>query len=185
MTSRRLLIAVLVGAGFVAAGATAYAQGGKPSVQQAVIDSDRYKYNWKDNTFEFLGNCKVEIKGPDRAVMNSPKMVGKAGKGNQISQITATGPVRFDITTAKDEEGVQRIIRAACAGSATYRGGDRIVTLSGGAEAGMTTVPEDPNIQPGKLTAGTLTINLDTFEIEGDKFHGEMQFVPTDEKKAP
>ena len=186
MMTRALVVAGLACMLLAAAMVTADAQSGKPSVQQATITANKWVYNWKNKTFEFTGNVRVEVKGPDHAVMNSPKMTGKTkGGGNQIYEISAVGPVKFDITTAKDEEGVQRMIRAACAGGAVYRGGDKVVTLSGGAEAVMTTIPEDPSIQPGKMTASTLTINLDTFEIGGDDFKGEMQFMPKEEKKGP
>ena len=185
MKTRVMVVMGLVCVGLSAAGGV-YAQGGKPTVQSADITSDKWTYNWKTKTFTFTGNCRVEVKGPDHAVMTAPNMTGKAsGSGNQITEIVASGPVQFDITTAKDEKGVQQIINAACAGQAVYRGGDKKVTLAGGAEAVMATNPADPNVEPARMTATTLTISLVDFEIGGDGLHIDMQFAPQDVKKGP
>ena len=175
------LVAVAMAAGIVGV----YAQGAKPKVQSADITSEKWSYNWKTKTFTFTGNCRVEVRGPDHAVMTAPKMTGKAaGAASQITEIVATGPVKFDITTAKDEKGVQQIINAACAGQAVYRGGDKVVTLAGGAEAVMATNPADPDVEPAKMTATALTISLDDFEIGGDNLHINMQFAPEEAGKA-
>jgi len=158
------------------------------SAQSADVFSDKFIYKWDKNLFEFTGNCRVEIKGPDSATMVAPKMTGKlAGNSNQITEITAIGPVKFDILTKKDEQGVQRMIKAGCAGEAVYTGGTKVVTLGGGAEAVMTTIPQDPDMQPAMFTGNKLVINLTDFTITGDNVHIEMQ-VPAEAlegKKAP
>ena len=182
MRTRMMVVIMLACMGLGAAG-TALAQGGKPNVQSADITSDKCVYKWKDRTFEFTGNVRVEVLGPDHAVMTAPKMVGKAAGNNQITELTATGPVKFDITTAKDDQGVQRIISAASAGGAVYHGGSKLITMIGGAEAVMTTNPADPDVEPAKFTATTLNISLQDFAMSGEGFHAVMQFVPGETKK--
>ena len=135
--------------------------------QQATITATRKAtYNWKSGEVEFSGNCRVEIKGEDRSLMTSERLSGKfSADGNQIVRITASGPVHFDITGAKDAEGRQRIITADCKGDAQFLGDSRIVKLTGGAEAVMSTVPQPPNTQPAKLTGQTIILDLNTFDV--------------------
>ncbi len=158
------------------------------STRNADIFSDTFTYDWKKNVFEFIGNCRVEVKGPDRATMTAPRMTGKLGqKGAQLAQITAPGPVHFEVTTKKDADGLQRRIVAACAGQAVFEGETSTITLTGGAEAQMTTIPATPDIEPAKFTGDKLIINLKTFTVQGERVHFEVELPPetAEEKKAP
>ena len=156
--------------------AAAVALGAEKKTDQADIRAERFTYHWDSNLWEFTGNCRVEIKGADQATMTAPKMTGKfTEKGTQVSEITAAGPARFDVTTQKTPDGVQRRIVAGCAGEAVYSGATRIVTLTGGAEAEMTVVPADPDAAPTKFSAERLVINLQTLTVEGENVHIEAE----------
>jgi lipopolysaccharide export system protein LptA len=149
--------------------------------QQADITSEKFTYDWAKNQFVFSGNCRVDIKGPDKATLNAPRMVGKvASKSSQISEIAASGPVSFDIVTARDSEGNQRHIVATCSGSAVYNGATRLVTLNGGAQATMTTLPLDPSVQPTRFTGDKLVVDFGANEITGENVHFEVE-VPAQE----
>ena len=154
---------------------------------KADIWSDKFIYHWDTNLWEFIGNCRVEIKGPDKATMKAPKLRGKLTKrGTQLEQITASGPVQFDVLTRKDAEGVQRKIVASCDRDAVYDAGARTVTLTGGAVAEMTTIPQQGDAGPTRFTADRLIINLKTLQVEGDNVHIEAEIpVESEESAAP
>jgi lipopolysaccharide export system protein LptA len=153
--------------------------------QQADITSDKFTYDWGRNQFVFTGNCRVDIKGPDKATLHAPRMVGKVGaKSSQIAEITASGPVSFDIVTQKDAEGSQRHIVATCSGNATYNGATRLVTLNGGAQATMTSLPVDPDVQPTRFTGDKLVVDFGANQITGENVHFEVE-VPAQETTPP
>ncbi len=148
----------------LAAVATSYAA--EKKAREATINSDTMVYNWKKDTFEFTGNCRAELKGDDQASMSGAKITGKFTKGgSSVSEIIAYGPVRFDITTQPDDEGVSRHITAQCKGNGTFSAATKTIRLTGGAEAIMTTVPMDPNIEPAKFSGAEVIINLATYDL--------------------
>lgn len=152
--------------------------------QQADIRADKFVYHLQKKEFVFTGNCRVDVKGPDKATLRAPRMVGTMGAGtSQISQITAEGPVTIEITTAKASDGTQQHIMASCKGTATYSGATRVVTLAGGAEAVMTTLPEQPDQQPTRFTGDKLVVNFGSSEITGENVHFEVE-VPANEEPA-
>lgn len=170
--SRLLVAAVLVAVVIAAAVATA----AEKKTDQADIRADKMVYRWDTNTWEFTGNVRVEIKGPDKALLTAPKMTGKlAQKATQITEIKAVGPVRFEVTTQKDADGIQRRIVATGTGDAVYTGTTRVIALTGGAQAEMTTLPPEPDVQPTRFQAEQLTINLKSFTVEGENVHIEAE----------
>ncbi|NSW57640.1 MAG: hypothetical protein HPY44_16640 [Armatimonadetes bacterium] len=177
--AQRITTAIVTGLLLITSGLALAAE---KQTQQATITANRKAtYNWKTGEIEFSGGCRVEIKGEDKSVMTSERISGKfSADGNRIERITASGPVHFDITEAKDTEGRQRIITADCKGDAQFLGDSRIVKLTGGAEAVMSTIPQPPNSQPAKLTGQTIIIDMNTFDVtvEGP-VHMEVEIPPT------
>ncbi len=155
-------------------GACMAALAAQTKTQQALITCDKKAvYNWKTGELVFSGNCRVEIKGEDKATMTTEQLSGKfSPDGSSVVKLTAAGPVHFDITTAPDENGVKRLITAECKGQALFMGQERQVRLTGGAEALMETLPKQPNVDPAKLTGKEIVIDLDTFDVtvEGPVF---------------
>lgn len=154
--------------------------------QQADIRAEKFVYLWQKKEFVFTGNCRVDIKGPDKATLRAPRMVGTMGASTStISQITADGPVTIDITTAKASDGTQQHIMASCKGAATYSGATRVVTLTGSAEAVMTPLPEQPDTQPTRFTGDKLVVNFGTSEVTGENVHFEIEVPAGGEPAAP
>jgi len=134
--------------------------------QNVTIKAQKMVYNWKSDTLEFWGKCQAEVSGPDKAVMSAEKITGKfRDGGNKVGQIIAAGPVHFDITTSPDTDGLRRHITADCKGQAIYEGVKRTMTLTGGAEAFLTTVPTTARDKPATFAGETVVIDLKTFEI--------------------
>lgn len=182
MIQRRKLAVGLLVVGLLVALGVAGAQTPKPkrTLQPASVDADKGTYDWQKHQWTFTGNCVVRIEGPDKATMEAPSMTGKTGSNaNEISEIIASGPVSFTVVTRKDDQGNQRLIKAGCKGNGVYSGAQRVVTLTGGAEAVMTMIPQDPEAQPTKFTGNSLTINLEDNTVGGDHVHIEMQ-VPAE-----
>ena len=145
---------------------------------QANIKADRFKANIGTGEWEFSGNCRVEIKGPDNAVMTAPRVTGRFDRsGSQVVEIRATGPVDFDVTTRRDSEGVQRRIVAKATTSAVYSAAARTITLSGSPQAAVSTIPSPPDVRPATFSGRTLVVRLDdevTIEGEGVVFDVEL-----------
>ena len=182
MQRRRLAVAICLA---LAVGAVAIATAVEKETQEAKITAEKLKANWGTGVWEFTGNCRAEIKGPDKGIMTAPKMTGKFDKSaSRVSKITAAGPVSFDITTRKDAEGVQRKIIAKCTGEAVYEGATRTVTLTGKPEVVMTTIPSEPGVRPATFTGSKLIINLKALTIEGDDVDFNFEFpAATTEKE--
>lgn len=154
--------------------------------QQAVVTADVMKYNWKANTWYFNGNCRVDVAGPDKAMLTAPKMTGKVGKGGtQLNEIVASGPVSFDVTVRADESGVQRRIVASCKGQAVFTGVAKTITLTGGAQGQMTSIPAEPETGPAVFSGETVTINLADFTVEVSKGRIEAEFAAPQEGGQP
>jgi lipopolysaccharide export system protein LptA len=137
---------------------------------KADISADKMVYNFAKNTWEFTGNVAVDIKGPDKATLTAPRMTGKLGKsGSQLNEVTAFGPVRFEITLKPDADGVQRRITATCTGQAIYTGAASTIVLIGGAEGQMVTLPIKPDENPATFKGDKVTINLVDSTIEMEK----------------
>jgi len=145
---------------------------------------ENFTYNWKTGLIVFRGDCRLEVKGPEKAILTTQRLSAKFGQGNnRVDSVTAQGPVHFDVTTEPDAEGVRRHITADCRGEATFDGKARVVKLTGGAEAVMMPVPAPPGTQPAKLSGPVIEINLATSEmnIEGS-FYGEFE-IPAAQPK--
>ena len=107
-------------------------------------------------------NIDAQHLGPDPKMANiqadvEVRILGH--KMNQILRAVASGPVHLDLLTAPDNNGLRRKIVATCGGRATYEGGTEVVTMTGGAEADVTTLPEG-NVEAAHLEGDTITANL-------------------------
>ncbi len=158
-------------------------------LRDANLSADKLKFNYSKKTIEMTGNCRVSIKNSDQAMMLAPKITANLDrKTSQLQGVTATGPVMFVITPKKDADGVTHKIDAQAKGAATYDSARRLVTLSGGATATIITLPEEPGVEPTRFTGKSLTLNLDTFDIEGEEVEIQAQLPaeeePTDEGGA-
>lgn len=168
-------LAILVAASLVL-GTVALAETRR--TDKADISADKLVYNFAKNTWEFIGNVTVDVKGPDRATLTAPRMTGKLGKsGSQLDEVTAYGPVHFEITVKTDTDRVQRHITATCTGQAVYTGAASTITLIGGAEGQMVTLPAQPDSSPATFKGDKITINLaeSTVEMENGTVSTEFQ----------
>jgi lipopolysaccharide export system protein LptA len=162
-----LTLALLIAAGLIA-GTVAFAETRR--TDKADISADKLIYNFAKNTWDFIGNVTVDVKGPDKATMTAPRMSGKLGKtGSQLNEVTALGPVRFEITLKPDADGVQRRITATCTGQAVYTGAASTITLIGGAEGQMVSLPLQPDAVPATFKGEKVTINLADSTVEMEK----------------
>lgn len=161
------------------------AMAAEKQARDATLSADKLKFNLKTRALELTGNCRVTIKGDEQATMVAPKITAELdAKTGQLAAVNAAGPVKFIITTKKDAAGVQRKVDAEARGGATYAGGKRIVTLTGGATATITTIPTEAGIEPTRLTGKTLILNIDTMEVEGEEVEVDAQ-IPAPEEPAP
>lgn len=154
---------------------------------EANITADKFKANVSTGVWEFTGNCRVEIKGPDKGFMTAPRVLGTFDRaGSQVTEIKAFGPVNFDMTTRKDAEGVQRRIVARCTDQAVYAGAARTITLTGNPEAAVSTIPSPPDAKPATFTGRKLIITLkDEITIEGEGVKFDVEFPPETQQEAP
>lgn len=165
-------------------GLLATASAAEQKLRDASLSADKLKFNYSKKTIEMTGNCRVSIKNADQAMMLAPRITASlAPKTNQLQGVTASGPVKFVITPKKDADGVTHKIDAQARGAATYDSAKRLVTLSGGATATIVTLPEEPGIEPTRFTGKTLTLNLDSFDIEGEEVEIQAQ-LPAEEEAA-
>ncbi len=165
------------------------ARAAEQKLRDANLSADKLKFNYSKKTIEMTGNCRVSIKNADQAMMLAPRITASLDrKTSQLQGVTATGPVMFVITPKKDADGVTRKIDAQAKGAASYDSAKRLVTLSGGATATIITLPEEPGLEPTRFTGKSLTLNLDTFDIEGEEVEIQAQLPaeeePTDEGGA-
>ena len=182
---RALVITLVLAVAGLSMVALVWAQAVKRT-SQADITSQKFTYDWKSSEFIFTGNCRVEIKGPDKATMTAPRVVGKiTTKGQQVNKLTASGPVTFDFTTARDADGVQRRIVASCSGQAIYDGVANTVTLTGGAEAQMTALPAAEGQEPTKFSGTKLIVNFKSYTVEGEGVHFEVEIPEPSTEATP
>lgn len=184
--NRRTLCAVIA-LPLVALCMAAPAAGVEKQTSEANITADKFKANVSTGVWEFTGNCRVEIKGPDAGFMTSPRVVGQFDRaGSQVTEIKAFGPVNFDVTTRKDAEGVQRRIVARCTEQAVYAGAARTITLTGNPEATMSTIPSPPEAKPATFTGRKLIITLaDEITFEGEGITLVTEFLPETTQEEP
>jgi len=124
------------------------------------ITADVFEWDLANNDFKATGNVVINIEGRHKAQLRAPAVsLDWNDNMSRIMRAVATGPVHLDLLTAPDNKGLQRRIVATCGGRATYEGATEIVSLTGGAEADVTTLPEG-NVEAAHLKGDSITANL-------------------------
>ena len=132
----------------------------------ADISADEMIFRFGRNEFEFRGNCVLKIKGPNTAEMVAPRMVFKLSSGGaSLASLTAYGPVKMTIITAKDASGQRRRIVARCSEKATYNEASQLVEMIGDGVADIVTLPETPQSPRFHFNMDYLKVNLRTGEL--------------------
>ena len=151
-----------------------------PAAQTATrtgtVSGDKMTLDLKTNQFVFTGNCKLTIAGPYQATMTSQKMTFKlSAEADAIEQLTTHGPTHLSLITEANQDGQQYKIVASASQGATYLRKDEKVVLSGGAEADIISLPEQPTSQRAHFVGDSITANLKTSIIEVDKAHLQVE----------
>jgi len=146
------------------------------ATRTGTISGDKMTLDLKTNQFVFTGNCKLTIAGPYKATLTSGKMTFKLSAGSDaIEQLITHGPTNLSLITEANEEGQQYKIVASASQGATYSRKDEKVVLSGGAEADIISLPEEPTSQRAHFVGDSITANLTTSIIEVDKAHLQVE----------
>ncbi len=133
----------------------------------AEVNGDNMTFHWEQNLFEFSGNCQLTISGPYQATMTAPRMEFKLGpKADCIEQLQAVGLTHFKVITKPDAEGRRRQIVATAQEGANYVESTQTVTLSGGAEADILTLPISASTTQAHFSGKTITADLKTSKID-------------------
>ncbi len=130
--------------------------------ETGTVTAELIEYDFANNDLTATGNVSVNIEGRHVAKLRSPMLsVDMNDKMNRILKLVAGGPVNFDVLTAPDVNGLRRKIVASCSSRATYDAGSEMVTMSGNAEADVSTLPEG-NMEAAHFTGESITVNLRT-----------------------
>ena len=152
-----LLIAAL--AALLAAGATGQQT---RTTETGKVTADLIEYDFGRHAFTATGNTHVTIDGRHQAEIRAPSLSMDLSQNmDQIRLIEARGPVRFEVLTAPDENGIRRRIDASANQSATYRQADETVVLAGNARANVTSVPAD-GADAAQFSGESIVVNLAT-----------------------
>ncbi len=162
-------VAWLLGVALVAGTVVVAQQSSKTTT--AEFGAEEVAWDWTTNVFELVGGCWLNIKADHDARMTARAMTVKADKNlQQVEMLTAAGPVKFEVLTAKDKDGLQRKIVASCSQKATYEEKTQVVELIGNAEADVTTLPEG-NVEAAHLTGDKVTVDLKANKVTVTKAH--------------
>lgn len=158
MRMRKLKVIGIVALGMMLLGA-ALAQQTKQT-ETGTVTAAEFEWDFANNDFMATGNVVMNVEGRHKAQIRASQVsLDMNDTMNRILRAVANGPVHLDLLTAPDNKGLRRKIIATCGGRATYEGGTDIVTMTGGAEADVTTLPEG-NVEAAHLKGDTITVNL-------------------------
>ncbi len=142
------------------------------ATRTGTVSGDKMTLDLKTNQFIFTGNCKLTITGPYKATLTSGKMTFKlSAEADAIEQLITHGPTDLSLITEANQEGQQYKIVASASQGATYLRQTEQVVLSGGAEADIISLPEEPTSQRAHFVGDSITANLKTSIIEVAKAH--------------
>ncbi|MFO7946371.1 MAG: LptA/OstA family protein [Armatimonadota bacterium] len=142
--------------------------------QTATIKADSLEYDWSTETTVMKGNCHLVIDNDSHAEMTAPAMTVQLNRDrNRINFLEADGVVRFNVTTAPDDNGLRRKISAQAQGGATYRETTQEVKLTGGARADVSTI--GTAAQAVHFEGNTITANLKTSRLRVDNAHLKIE----------
>ena len=143
--------------------------------QSADITADVMTFNWTSNAFEFTGNAHAVLKGAYEAVVTAPKMAVKlTAKSDKVDSLVASGPVRFELVSEPDEQGVRHKVVATAQDRAEYSEVNQKLVLRGNAEATITALPEAPDAQRAHFTGDVMEANLATSQLTVTKAHMQV-----------
>jgi len=131
------------------------------------------EWNWDTNVIEMTGNCWVNVKDRHTAKLEAPSMTVQINdEVNRVEKLVAAGPVKFEVLTVPNREGIRRKIVGSCTDKATYEEQQQLFQLQGNAVADVTTLPEG-NVEAAHLAGQVITANLKTSKITVSR--GEMK----------
>jgi lipopolysaccharide export system protein LptA len=152
----------------------AYAQQTRKTETGKVV-FDELEWDFENNTIVITGSpALLSVEGMHDAQLRAPRInVNADAQLTQIHGAVATGPVRLNMLTAPDTNGVRRRIEATCQQRATYSQGEATVTMVGTVVADIITLPqteaEAAHLESEKITvdlrASTLTASPGSFEV--------------------
>ena len=146
------------------------------ATRTGTVSGDNMTLDLKTNQFVFTGHCKLTIAGPYNATMTSAKMTFKLSPGaDAIEQLITHGSTDLSLITEANQDGQQYKIVASASQGATYSHKDEKVVLSGGAEADIISLPEEPTSHQAHFEGASITANLKTSIIEVDKAHLQVE----------
>ena len=144
------------------------------ATRSAIVEADDLVINLDKDTWEFTGNCKLNISAGHTAQMTAPRMsVQFSKKMDQILQLIAHGPVKFHVVTKPNDEGVRRDIAVSAQKQAIYREAAQTVEIIGAAVADISTVGVQG--EAAHITGEKITANLKTSQIFVDKPHMKIE----------
>ncbi len=156
---RRVATAVMAVA--VIAGALSVAAGQQVRrTETGTVTADLIEYDFGTNDFTATGNAHVTILGRHNAQIRAPKLtMDLSDQLDRILRLEAAGPVRFEVVTAPDDEGLRRQIEASATQSAVYVDETQTVTLTGDAVADVRTLPEG-EVEAARFEGQSIVVNL-------------------------
>ncbi len=151
-----LIIAIVAG---VSALGVAMAQQVKRT-ETGAVTADLIEYDFANNDFKATGNVIVNIDGTHQGKMFAPALSMDLNQDlDRIVSLVATGPVKFEVLTAPDTNGLRRKIVASCGKRATYDANTQTIVMTGGAKADVSTLPAG-NAEAAHFTGDSITVNL-------------------------
>ena len=161
----RTVTIIWVLAGLLLVSCLAWAQNSKKT-QSADIKGDGSVFNWNTNELTLTGSVSVQITSANATTMTAPKMTAKFSKAmDLILNLVASGPVRLEIITAPDADGVRSRMTATCTDKAEYSETTQKIVLHGGAVADYVSLPEGPESRTAHFTGDEIEANLNTSEL--------------------
>ena len=130
--------------------------------ETGTVTAELIEYDFGNNDFKATGNVVVDIDGKHQAKMFAPTLSMDLNQDlDRILSLVATGPVRFEVLTAPDSDGLRRKILASCGSRAAYDAAAQTIVMSGGAKADVSTLPAG-NAEAAHFTGDSITVNLRT-----------------------
>ena len=131
----------------------------------AEFGGELFEWAMDTNLFTLSGGAWLNVKADQVAKMTASAMTIKLNeKLNLVESLTATGPVKIDMLTAKGEKGVQRKIIASCAEKGTYQEAEQLIEMIGDVEADVTTLPAG-NVEAAHLCGDKISFDLKTNKV--------------------
>ncbi len=120
-------------------------------------------WDFENNTIVITGQpAQLCVEGLHDAELRAPRINVDADEQlTRIHGAVATGPVRLNMLTAPDTNGVRRRINATCQQKATYDQGSATVTMVGDVVADIVTLPESEE-EAAHLESQQITVDLRT-----------------------